>query len=1650
MATEVHNELVSRQTGQPMFDEIEMPAVNQAELPDFSDIVIEDDDERPAPMRLNPSLMFDPTRISNNTNVAREAEEAGWGSSRYDRGSFVPGQDTEDRRAIEQPGFWKIMNGAAKGGVTALTTAVTTTAGIIDGLLEGGYELAREIATGEPVNLGNIGDRAVNNFFANQALNIQKLSEEWFPNYRTQEERSDRYQEEWWKHIGTANFIGDSFLKNFGFTVGAMAASAGWTSVLGRGMAKNISGDLMKGVVAAADGDAAASEALQNTLKLVQSGAAKTVDAKVLADNIQNAARQVNKMNSKLQLFGSVLAAMGEGTMEGTMARDEFMENFRRDIKDEYLQSLNNLDEQIISESEDYGIPSYYIDENGETRVAYQLNEKGLARKEELKRNLAEQYGEIMQFANEEGDRLASTTFLLNTLILTPSNAFQFGRMFAGGWKTARNNLSRIAGKMAFDSAGRPVVNYRGRGNAVLGGLAKSLKVGMAEAAEELAQGYISSGEKRIADNRIAAFNNDGYDRTTLRSIGEWFRGMNEGGWDYLSDSKNWQEGFLGAVTGLLGIPGKHWNGGVPEAVRESRAKVEASKRSAEELNKNINSQEFRDRWLGYVRHQKYDREMAEAVISNDQYAWHGADDKQLINDVLMFADAGRLQDLLDVVDNFSSLNDEQAKAIGVVEMMTSKENEKDVQNNQTEYINKAREKATDIKTVIQQYKDMYDALSARMPIETTPDHLRELLFTTMQIKRYEKRFLDLFGETMQSLENTFVEDVNSAPELKGASDITLNQKLQELRTIYTKAFTQNVYPGIIGQALRINTARELQTLEKRVSNDQELLQKVQDLRKLSEDRQRFYDKMVTLQNISSQEYEAKAMTPEKASEQTKKEEIETQTEGLKTIADVKNAFNAVEYGKQDDFVRDIETVRQSNPAADEFIKLYRTYRDFLEYHADKARTPVDQKLITQIFNNAASESAFVSLDPEIIPSPEAFHSALADKAVRGFTKESANAAYYAALGNIRKVMSDFNAMRGKSSMPTLGGAESGRPVMPKGAPTLDMLEKGLQDGKGDRDAPQPGNESPEPQGVQPGNGETAEKPTREKQEKSEPEPVSDVKTDNELVSEYVPETEPVSPEVDEQINARAEGKITYYRTSMPEIDSREAAKARAAMNIADPAARKMTMNQINLANFHIANPGFGEIWTALYDYSDGNQPQNAFENVAKRVKKDDKVKFVIDKNFPNWKDDKGVEHQSILVCLDTGNDNEYVVLSTLSGQTGKYYGLSELRQAILNDYRANANPGERYYTFPKRSTVFFKQNGIINYRPMMDDKAIIDTPGYEDSDPIVFIDKGGNIQVVRGDKKAVLDMYPFSIPSNQPNYMQKLRGNLYYLVKDARGKYIPIRLNIEHFKPETAAKDLPVFNAIRESISNIAKISYDALRDYGVPGSRETAIEKGNDSLHKEVAKLKELLAMNDIFLNLGVSESGTPLLKTVQNYGSGEQREVYKDFNMQQLADSSHLEDWFESLGKSLNVKAVEDEFGNVTIPNLSRFVDQGLITTNAEVLWPKGSDFYFQPWIPSSNDFQKQKTNNKAKMLYGDQQEASGFNEVPPQTVEPTIPQSSMPAEPEKDMPNVRLNIKKRFTDLSKDVQDELLDEGITEEEFNRMSAEAQNQKLSCLGI
>ena len=133
-------------------------------------------------------------------------QPTGLGESIYD--PVVANQEQienlQDYRAESQPWYAQIGAGLAKGAILAGTTFLDGTIG----LLVGGAEA---------VSRGDISG-LWDNDFSRAMQSVNEWSEEVMPNYYSYEEQNSP----WYENIFTANFLGDKFIKNLGFSVGAL------------------------------------------------------------------------------------------------------------------------------------------------------------------------------------------------------------------------------------------------------------------------------------------------------------------------------------------------------------------------------------------------------------------------------------------------------------------------------------------------------------------------------------------------------------------------------------------------------------------------------------------------------------------------------------------------------------------------------------------------------------------------------------------------------------------------------------------------------------------------------------------------------------------------------------------------------------------------------------------------------------------------------------------------------------------------------------------------------------------------------------------------------------------------------------------------------------------------------------------------------------------------------------------------------------------------------------------------------------------------------------------------------------------------------------------------------------------------------------
>lgn len=133
------------------------------------------------------------------------SSDTSWGESVFDEATATEAQFQElgDIRAENQPWYSQISNGLAKGAILAGTTFLDGTVGLV---LGAGTVI-------KDWRWSGLWD----NDFSKAMQSVNEWSEQALPNYYTEAEQ----EQPWYENMFTTNFLGDKFIKNLGFTIGA-------------------------------------------------------------------------------------------------------------------------------------------------------------------------------------------------------------------------------------------------------------------------------------------------------------------------------------------------------------------------------------------------------------------------------------------------------------------------------------------------------------------------------------------------------------------------------------------------------------------------------------------------------------------------------------------------------------------------------------------------------------------------------------------------------------------------------------------------------------------------------------------------------------------------------------------------------------------------------------------------------------------------------------------------------------------------------------------------------------------------------------------------------------------------------------------------------------------------------------------------------------------------------------------------------------------------------------------------------------------------------------------------------------------------------------------------------------------------------------
>ena len=389
-----------------------------------------------------------------------------------------------------------------------------------------------------------------------------------------------------------------------------------------------------------------------------------------------------------LKLTGAFSGALGEARIEAIQNSKDWFELHKQQLDDAQAKVAAQEQEAMLREFPQYS--SMQIDPDG--NVVETLTPEGQAMLQ-ARVDAKFDYKGGLQKLSEDRAKMGNIDFALNIPLLTVSDAWQFGKFYAGGYNTAKKG-SQILRTVAEDGT----VSYSAAKPSVLRNALKIASKGVAEGPyEEMGQAVAG----KVAGYKYASELNDFYgakiDPDAESETIDWLQATAKAIQQTYGTVEGWEEGFIGGLTGLVGIPGfrsirnseggfqspVYLQGGIKEDIQEIRERSEQDDAIVSQLNNRVQSPEFLNYYQSAIRHNAYQRQMDEAADNNDNFEFKNAEHNQLISDVIMFDKAGRINDLYDIIEEAGNIREEDVEQIR--QLTTNQETGTSVYDNMTD-----------------------------------------------------------------------------------------------------------------------------------------------------------------------------------------------------------------------------------------------------------------------------------------------------------------------------------------------------------------------------------------------------------------------------------------------------------------------------------------------------------------------------------------------------------------------------------------------------------------------------------------------------------------------------------------------------------------------------------------------------------------------------------------------------------------------------------------------------------------------------------------------------------------------------------------------------------------------------------------------------
>lgn len=1253
-----------------------------------------------------------------------------WGESRFDEPTATEAQFQElgDIRAENQPWYAQIGAGLAKGVILAGTTFLDGTLGLLFG-------------AGTAINEDRWSG-LWDNDFSKAMQSFNEWSEQALPNYYTKAEQ----EQPWYENIFTANFLGDKFIKNLGFTVGAFY-SGGLEAAGVKGLGK-----------------------------LAMAGA-KRLGARI------KTLKGISKASSIVATgLGSVTSAVNEGRIEALNNSKDWFELHKAQLDDKLRERLNAIQAEYEANAGRQFIKSG-VDGTQLVDPAYLNYQKAIAKEREL-------YNAALGKLNEDRLKMGNMDLLMNIPILTASNIIQFGKLYANGFKTSRK---------AYNILGRPG-EYEA-GTTKLGAAYNITKGALSEGNEEISQKAASTIAGKYYETDVNNFYKSKTDPEAAQETLSWTKSFAEGINETVNDASSWEEFFIGSLTGALGMPRFRGirsesgslqspitiEGGAINEWRDYRNKIARENEIANYMNSRMNSPEFKNYYQGLIRHNKYQNDMNQAAEQGDEFNFKNAEHAQLVSDIVMFDQAGKIEDLKSAINEASGTSqedlesivvnttskDENGDLIGPFSQYASKDDNgniianfgtEEAMNEMASKINKNKE---DILNTIKKYQDIKDELilSLRTGQQLSDDQLEELTWMKSQIGNWAERATAMSGE-IKSVIGDVIGDLDSllrfnqlVRDFEGQSHADLTDRYKQadknVRAIEGAINTLNMVRGQDDKVL----AHTLATNPKFVDGLIKQINEVDETVLSADEKANITTKLNDIVKLgnASKTYNAKLKeyleNPQKqAEDHAKADEQAAQQETKKKSDDLKASLNAAQnlqefrgiIDAQDDTENRDRVLKELEDGGSEMAKNYRetsqynneVRRVLNESDAEPQAKQDAMKLLQDQFSNSENLEQLANPNSIYINNENAF-----DEDSEGDVELSATR-FQEAQYELQKAMSKVN---NDNRFKDRFSPEYKKPVEKR---------EGTVRGDDRTDT---------------GDSGTATTPTVTS---SEGLPTTELPAGNitaEMVSE---ENKKANERVETPQRPSRDTSNQFYRPAIPELHI-EASKE----------------GDFRPFDVVVGEREKGVDFSGIYGYL---RDSGAFRYLNEgNLKAGDELGFMIDPSF----------NDHTIFIIDKRNGQVVGSLDESEYSVSRYEGLKSLEEKIRSEYANRQDKTGKFIATPT-TRVSKVMVGRIPYGDT--ERSLKDIPNVSSTDrkPVFGIIKNGVLTTNNKINDSLII---------KPVDMSQKEGRLYLLIPNGAGKYSPAAVRVKHFNNEefnlsdSSVNSTPVGEDIKNAITKLS-----------------------------------------------------------------------------------------------------------------------------------------------------------------------------------------------------------------------------------------------------